>query len=153
MKGRWPLLSVVAVVLICVSLAQTQPGHVLLRDTGLYETPAVYTELMFSEPEALPSALEKPSGNVKVSFGIHNVSDASRSYQWSIVFVHAGKSQVKASGVVQTPPQGLIGITRSLVTACVGGRLQVVVRLANPAESISFWMTCPSAAAKKQAKR
>jgi hypothetical protein len=153
MRGRWPLLSVVAAVLICAGLAQTQTGHVLLRDTGLYDTPAVYTELSFSDPGALPSALEKPIGNVKVSFGIHNVSYASRSYQWSILFVHAGRSRVKASGAAQTPAQGRTEVTRSVVAACVGGRLQVVVRLASPAQSISFWMTCPRAAAGKKAKR
>jgi hypothetical protein len=153
MKGRLPLLSVVAAVLICVGLAQTKPGHVLLRDTGLYETPAVYTELSFSDPGALKSALERPNGNVQVSFGIHNVSYAPRSYQWSIQFVQAGKRQVKASGAARTPAQGRTGITRSVVAACIGGRLHVVVRLASPAESIGFWMTCPPAAAREQAKR
>jgi hypothetical protein len=153
MKGRWSLLSVFAAVLICVGLAQTQPGHALLRDTGLYETPAVYTELTFNEPGALPSALERPNGTVKVSFGIHNVSYAARSYQWSIHLVHAGKNRVVASGAAQTPAQGRTGVTRSVAAACVGGRFQVVVRLASPAESISFWVTCPPAAARKRAKR
>ena len=86
MKGRWPLLSVVAAVLICCWSGADPAGTCsLLRDTGLYETPAVYTELAFNDPGALPSALEKPSGTVKVSFGIHNVSYASRSYHWSIL--------------------------------------------------------------------
>jgi hypothetical protein len=152
MKGRWPLLSVVAAILICVGLAQTRQGHVVLRDTGLYETPAVYTALSFSDPRALPNALEKPNSNVKVSFGIHNVSDAARWYQWSILFVRAGKSRVKASGTVQAPAQGSTGVTRSVAAACVGGRLQVVVHLARPSESINFWLTCP-ASARKQAGR
>ena len=153
MKGHWPLLSVVAAVLACVGLAQTQPGHVLLRDTGLYETPAVYTELAFNDPGALPNALEKPNGTVKVSFGIHNVSYAARSYRWSIRLVQACKNRVEASGAAQTPAQGRAGVTRSVAAACVGGRLQVVVRLASPAESISFWVTCPPTAAKERAKK
>jgi hypothetical protein len=160
MKGRWPLLSVVAAVLICVGLAQTQRGHVLLRDTGLYETPAVYTELAFNDPGALPSVLAKPNGTVKVSFGIHNVSYASRSYLWSIHMVQAGRNLLEASGAAQTPAHGRTGVTRSVPAACAGGplrvaggRLQVVVRLARPAESISFWVTCPPAAAGKRARR
>jgi hypothetical protein len=153
MKGRWPLLSVVAAVLICVGLAQTQRGHVLLRDTGLYETPAVYTELAFTDPGALPRALATPDGTVKVSFGIHNVSYAARSYQWSIGLAHAGKNRVEASGAVQTRAQGRTGVTRSVAAACVGGRLQVVVRLASPAESISFWVTCPPAATRKRTRQ
>jgi hypothetical protein len=153
MKGRWPLLSIVAAVLICTGLAQTQPGHVLLRDTGLYETPAVYTELAFNDPGALPSAVGKPNGTVKVSFGIHNVSYAARSYRWSIQTVQAGKNRVEASGAARTPAQGRTGVTRSVAAACAGGRLQVVVRLARPAESISFWVTCPPVVTGKRAKR
>jgi hypothetical protein len=153
MRRRWPLLLLVAVVLCCAGLAQTLQGHVLLRDAGLYETPATYTELAFSQPGALPGALVKPSTKLTVSFGIHNVSDAPRSYQWSIALVHRGKSQIKASGAVQAPAQGRATVTRPVVAVCVGGRLEVIVRLASPDESISFWMTCPPAASKKQAKQ
>jgi hypothetical protein len=153
MKGRWALLLLIAIVLCCTGLAQTSQGHVLLRDAGLYETPATYTELAFSDPQALPSSLVKPSGNVTVSFGIHNVSDAPRSYDWSIVLAHSGKSQVQASGTVLTSPYGRTTVTKSVVAECVGGQLQVVVRLASPAESISFWMTCPSTAGTKQATK
>lgn len=153
MTGRWHLLFLVGVLLACAGLAQTQSGHVLLSKVGLYETPAVYTELAFSEPNALPSVLKRPTASVKVSFVIHNVSNASRSYQWSIVLVHAGKDQVRASGAVQTPAQGQVEVTRSVVASCIGGKLQATARLANPAESISFWMTCPSAPTTKQAGR
>jgi hypothetical protein len=149
LKGRLYLLSIAAAVLVCVGLAQTQQGHVLLRNAGLYETPAVYTELTFSDPGSLPSALSKPNENVKVSFSIHNVSDVSHTYQWSIAFMHSGKSQPKASGAVVTPAQGRTGITKSLVAGCTGGRLQVVVRLASPAESVGFWVTCPTEAKRK----
>ena len=124
-----------------------------MADVGIYETPATYTELAFSQPTALPTTLEEPSGDVKVSFGVHNVSDAAQSYQWSIAVVHSGKSQVKASGTVPLPAEGRTSITRSVVAACAGGRTQVVVRLADPAESINFWVTCTPASAMKQAKR
>jgi hypothetical protein len=99
MRGRWSLLSLVAIVLCCAALTQTSRGHVLLQDAGLYETPATYTELTFSHPGALPDALVKPSSKLTVSFGIHNVSDIPRSYQWFIMLAHSGKSQVKASGL------------------------------------------------------
>jgi hypothetical protein len=153
MKGRWQLLLILAAVLMCAGLAQTSHGHVLMADVGIYETPPTYTELAFSQPTALPTTLEEPSGDVKLSFGVHNVSDAAQSYQWSIAVVHSGKSQVKASGTVPLPAQGRTSITRSVVVACAGGRTQVVVRLADPAESINFWVTCTPASAMKQAKR
>jgi hypothetical protein len=153
MKGRWQLPLLVAAVLACAGLAQTQQGHVLLRNVGLYETPTAYTELAFSQPGDLPSALTRPDASVKVSFRIHNVSADPRAYKWSIVLVQTGKSQVKASGTVQAPAQGRTSITRSVAAACVGGRVQVLVKLASPAESISFWMTCPPASAKKKANQ
>jgi hypothetical protein len=149
-RPRWPLLLLAAIVLACAGLAQTQPGHAALRAVGLYEEPATYAELAFTAPSALPSTLAKPGARVKVSFGVHNVSADPRSYQWSIVLVHAGVSRLKASGVKLTPPEGRITITRSVTAACTGGRVQVVVRLASPAESIGFWMTCPPAAVKKK---
>jgi hypothetical protein len=152
MRARWQLALLVAAVLACVAGAQTRPGHAVLRDVGLYETPATYTELAFSEPGKLPAALTKPNNNIKVSFTVHNASSASRTYQWSIALVQAGKSQVKATGAVLSPAQGRAEVSKSVGVACAGARLQVVVRLASPAESISFWMTCPPAA-KKQAKK
>jgi hypothetical protein len=153
MKARWQVLVLVGALLLCVGLAQTQQGHGVLRAVGLYETPATYTELAFSQPGALPETLAKPNSDIKVSFSIHNVSSDLRSYQWSIVLVHAGHSQVKATGTLQSPAQGQDEVSRSVAAVCVGGRLQVVVRLASPAESISFWMTCPSAGTSAQGKK
>jgi hypothetical protein len=141
------------VLLACLGLAQTQQGHAVLRDLGLYETPATYTELTFSAPGSLPGKLAKPSTGVTVAFGIHNVSGAARSYQWSILVVRAGKSQVKSTGTVLTPAQGRTAVSRSVVTMCTAGQVQVVVQLASPAESISFWMTCPQAPTKKQVSK
>ena len=151
MKSLSALLLIVVVVLTCVGLAQTQQGHVLLGDVGLYQAPATYTELSFAAPETLPHYLARPNGTVTVSFDIHNAENADHPYQWSILFVQGSESQVKASGMVVTPAGGQTGITSRVAASCTGGRMQVVVRLASPAESISFWMTCPPAAPKRQA--
>ncbi len=153
MRGHWQLILLAAAILVCLGLAQTQQGHVVLRDAGLYETPVNYTELTFSTPGELPSALAKPDTSVPVAFGIHNISSASRSYHWSILLVRTGKSQVKSTGTVLTAAQGRTAVTRSVVTMCTAGRVQVVVQLASPAESISFWVTCPQAPAKKQVSK
>lgn len=144
MKSRLFLGSFGVLALLCVGLAQTGPGHSVLRDVGLYEVPASYTELTFSSSGELPSALTKSGTSVKVSFGIHNVSDTPHSYDWTITLVHSGVSEVKASGTAPTPAQGRAAVTRSVAASCDSGQLEVVVRLASPAESISFWMTCPA---------
>jgi hypothetical protein len=150
-KGRWSLLSLVALIVICAGLAQTSPGHALLRDAGLYEVPAQYAELAFTDPGALPNTLTLAKGPIPVSFSVHNVSGSSQSYQWSIAVTHDGKSQVKAAGTVGVPAQGKATVAKK-VTACgTGPNVQVVVRLASPAESINFWVFCPGGTATAKA--
>ncbi len=155
MRGRWYLLLLAGLAVVCAGLAQTQPGHAALAAAGLYEKPAVYTELAFSAPGALPSTLAKSGTPVSVSFGIHNVSGSQQSYNWSIALVRSGTSRVAASGVAATPAQGRATVTKPVKVTCASAseRIQVVVRLASPADSISFWLTCPPAAAKTRAAK
>lgn len=147
MKGRWSLLSLVAAVVICAGLAQTSAGHAALRGVGLYEVPASYTELAFTDAGALPDTLEMVKGPVPVSFSLHNVSASAQSYQWSIALNHDGKSQVKATGTVGVPAQGKATVTKSVTPCGTGPEVQVVIRLASPAESINFWVQCPASTA------
>lgn len=159
MRGRWSLLSLVALVVICVGLAQTSRGHALLSDAGLYKEPASYTELAFATPDALPDSLlsakgaeGQTKGRIPVSFSVRNVSGSSQAYQWSIT-VTGGKSQVKAAGTVGVPAQGKATITKSVTAACgTGPTLQVVVRLASSAESIDFLVSCPASTSAAKAK-
>jgi hypothetical protein len=140
------LILLAVLVALCAGLAQTSQGHVLLSDVGLYEQPANFTELSFTTPSDLPSALASPTSPIDVSFSIHNTSGAARGYQWSIVLAKASQSHVKATGTVTAPAQGRVTVTKSVAMACVGGRLQVLIRLASPAESVDFWVTCPASA-------
>jgi hypothetical protein len=143
MRGRWSLFALIALVVICAGGAQTSQGHALLRDAGLYKVPASYTELAFTNSDALPDA-PTAKGQVPVSFSIHNVSGSSSAYQWSIAVVRAGKSQVKATGTVGVPVQGTATVSKTVTEACgTAPNLEVVVRLASPAESIDFFVTCP----------
>lgn len=152
MRGRWSLLSIVALVVICAGLAQTSQGHALLSDAGLYKAPASYTELAFTDSGALPDTLKSAKGaegqargQVPVSFSVHNVSGSPRAYQWSIAVTVGVKSQVKAAGTVGVPAQGKATVTKSVAAVCgKAPSLQVAVRLASPAESIGFWVSCPS---------
>jgi hypothetical protein len=143
MRRWWGALVLLALVVLCASLAQTGTGHALLQDAGLYEAPPTYTELTFTSPENLPTQLNSKHAAVGVSFSIHNVSGASRTYNWSITLVGSAHSHVGASGAATVPAQGRAIVARTVAVACAAGRLQVVVRLASPPESIDFWATCP----------
>lgn len=140
------LVLLVALVALCAGLAQTGPGHVLLGDMGLYKENASYTELAFTAPGDLPSTLPSPDAPVNVSFSIHNASGTAHAYQWSVVLTKAGQSHVKAAGTATAAAQGRVTVTRSVAMTCAGGRLQVSVRLASPAESVDFWVACPASA-------
>lgn len=148
MKSRAHLLLIAMTCAVCVGLAQTAQGHRLLGAAGIYEEPATYTELAFSMPGALPNTLPTSTASVRVSFGIQNVSSSPRSYSWSIVLMRSGVSKVNATGTVVTAAQGRATVTKSIVPGCTNGRVQVVVRLLSPNQSISFWLTCPSARTK-----
>ena len=139
------LVILITLAAACTGLAQTGPGHTVLSGLGLYKPPASYTELTFAAPGHLPGALPSPDSPVDVSFNIHNVSGAARVYQWTVVLAKNGKNgHAKAAGTGTAPAQGRVTVTRSVSTTCTRGRLQVLVRLASPAESVDFWVTCPA---------
>jgi hypothetical protein len=138
----WTTLAILVVVLAGLGLAQTSPGHVLLRDAGLFQVPPRYTELAFSSPQDLPTRLDSRHAAIPVSFDIHNASGARRRYSWSIELVRYGRRTLKAQGVISVPAQGGKTVARVVRTSCRGGRVQIVARLANPAESVDLWLTC-----------
>jgi hypothetical protein len=146
----WSTLAILVVVLAGVGLAQTSPGHVLLRDAGLFQVPPRYTELAFTSPQTLPTRLASQHAAIGVSFDIRNVSGTRRNYRWSIELVRSGRRELKAAGVASTPAQGRETIARVVRTSCAGGRLEVVARLAAPAESVHFWLTCAPGGGSKR---
>jgi hypothetical protein len=145
--GRWlgrplGLLTLLAVLALLAGLAQTPPGSSVLRDTGLVGSPQTYTSLYFTDPGALPSTV--PSGHVAltVSFSVHNASSSSNNYQWTIQVGQGNQQTPAASGTITVPPGGTKPQNSQLDTFCPSGDLQVVVRLAAPAESIDFRAAC-----------
>lgn len=142
MRKGWSALISAALVVACVGLAQTGTGHAALREAGLLQAPPGYTALAFSHPQSLPTQLRSEHASIDVSFGIHNASGTPRTYRWSIVLVRSGRTHLKAAGVLRMSAEGSSSIDRIVTTSCMGGRLQVVVRLATPTESIEFWTAC-----------
>lgn len=134
----------VILVLLCVGVAQTSPGHSVLVGLGLTETPPSYTELSFTNPGSLQESDAAVQAPVTVSFGIHNVSGSARHYQWSIVALHNGTNEGSLSGGVTVAAQGRAALTENVQVTCPSGREQMVLRLASPAESLNFWVTCPT---------
>ena len=134
--------ALVAAAGLALALAQTSPGHALLRKAGLYEEPAGYTSLAFTDPQSLPAQLSPVPSRVSVSFGISNGSADPRSYQWSVLLHRAGQVKHLAAGEVEVPAGESTTVAPVVTAACSAGQAQVSVQLAAPAESIAFWLAC-----------
>jgi hypothetical protein len=134
--------AVVAVVGLALALAQTSAGHAMLRKAGLYEEPASYTSLAFTDPQSLPSWLSPVPSRVSVSFGISNSSADPRSYRWSVVLQRTGRVNRLAGGEVEVPAGESTTVAPVVTASCSAGQARMGVQVAAPAESISFWLAC-----------
>ena len=141
-RGLTALAVAAGLVVAVVGLAQTSPGHSLLREVGLYAEPATYTALAFTNPQSLPSHLSAAPAQVAVSFAVSNVSPDPHSYSWSIVLEAAGQTSRVAAGKVGVPAHGHATVTRTVTASCPGGQAVMAVRIAAPAESIDFRAAC-----------
>jgi hypothetical protein len=138
---RLPVALLAAVVAV-TALAQTAAGQSLMRSAGLAHAPAASTALAFTDPGALPASL--PAGHVglTVSFAIHNASESAASYRWTVEAVYGKQHRRAASGQTDILPNQTKAETRQVTTFCPRGQLEIVVRLAAPAESIHFRAAC-----------
>jgi hypothetical protein len=136
------LLGLLLGLAVLVALAQTPPGHSVLRLAGLAKPSASYSALYFTDPAGLPATL--PSGHVAmtVSFAVRNDSQSANSYRWTVQLVQGKKTRSAASGTAAIPAGGTMAENRPVTALCRSGVLEVVVRLAAPAESIHFRAAC-----------
>jgi hypothetical protein len=136
------LFSLVAGIAVLAALAQTPPGRSLLRQTGLAQSPAPYSALYFTDPRGLPATV--PSGHVglDISFAVHNATRSGNAYQWTVQVVEATKTQIAAEGTMTIPAGGTRQRNTLVSVLCPSGTLEVVVRLAAPAESIDYQASC-----------
>ena len=136
------LFGLVAAGAVLVGLAQTPPGRSLLRLTGLSRPPTSYSTLYFTDPGGLPARV--PAGHVRlgVSFAVHNATQSSNTYRWTLQLVQGRNARSAAEGTATIPQGGTMTVSRQVAGLCRTGTLEVVVRLATPAESIHFRAAC-----------
>jgi hypothetical protein len=93
-------------------------------------------------PQSLPEQLTARHVQVGVSFIIRNSGSDTRRYQWSVLLVRAGRTSRVAAGDAQVGSGHATAVTTPASVSCTGGRLQIVVKLARPAETIDAWTAC-----------
>jgi hypothetical protein len=141
-KWRGTLVVLVLIVL-AAGIAQTSAGHSLMRKAGLFEQPATYTSLAFQHPQSLPQ-LSSARADVPVSFVISNVGNTPHTYQWILSLAQGSLDRRVATGSIRLAPGNRAVLTRTAHVDCTQQRVNLVVSLAHPAESIHAWATCPA---------
>jgi len=142
MVRRPGLVALIALVVLAAGLGQTSLGHAMLQKTGLYKEPASYTSLAFLHPQSLTEQLPSKRSNVGVSFVIRNVSGTARDYQWSVLLNQGRRTSRVAAGSVRVGSGRDVIVSRATEIFCKQGRVQFIVTLARPAESIDAWTAC-----------
>jgi hypothetical protein len=138
----WGVVILIAVIILAACLAQTSPGHAMLRRVGLLKQSADYTSLAFLSPRQVPTQLSAKKRNVGVSFTIRNASRMSYDYQWSILLVQGSRTNHISAGSVRVASNREVTIRKSASISCAPGQARIVVSLAHPAEFIDAWVAC-----------
>lgn len=141
--ARWRgLVALAGAVVLAAAIGQTAVGHTILKRAGLFEEQAGYTSLAFVHPQSLPEQLGHRRAKVALSFVINNVGSASRDYQWSLRLVQGQVTRRLAAGSVRIASGHAAEVARTADISCAHGKVQIVVSLARPDESIDAFMSC-----------
>jgi hypothetical protein len=135
-------ISLISVVVAAAAIGQTSTGQEILQRAGLSAASSGYTSLSFLHPLSLPQSLTRKRQEVQVSFVIGDHDSASQSYQWSLHLLQQGSAREAGSGQIKLNPEQTETIDKSVSISCGEGRVQIVVELAHPAESIDAWAVC-----------
>jgi hypothetical protein len=135
-------LGLVAALVVIAVLAQTSPGHSLMRLTGLSKAPTAYTALSFTNTGGLPTTVPEGHVGLDVAFTIDNATQSATTYRWTVTLVHGSKSQSDARGTVTVPAEAMEAESAAVSTVCDSGTLEVIVALTTPSESIHFRAAC-----------
>lgn len=147
----WRVTALVAAVILTAGISQTNVGHMILRNAGVTGGPTGYTSLAFSHSQILPKPLGPTPANVEVSFVIQNSGDAPRGYQWLVSLAQGPRKHDVATGSVRIAAGHGATITRYAKSSCTQGQIRIVVRLAEPAESIGAWIACSRSSGSESA--
>ena len=109
---------------------------------GIAGPPTSYSALYFTNPAGLPSTMPSGRAGLDFSFAIHNATQSANGYRWTIQSVQGAKTLPVGHGVVTVPASGTRTERAAIKVVCPTGTLEIVVRLASPAESIDFRAAC-----------
>jgi len=111
-----------------------------LNDWKLLPEPERLTELYFNNSSNLPMTYT-PNQSQSFSFTVHNVEYRNMTYYYTI---SVGSSQSSSTplqrGSFYLAQNQYKNIPVSLMVPDLGSRIQIIVTLTNPSESIDYWV-------------
>jgi hypothetical protein len=132
---------------LVLGLAQTGPGGDALGSLGLRSPSEGYTELAFKASGSLPEHVTAPTATPDMPFIVGNREGGDRTYRWIIQRRdRSGLRQVATGTTPRLASGSSLIVTPRVRFACGEGRVRVIVRLAEPAQSIAYWTRCRKAA-------
>jgi hypothetical protein len=137
-----PALVLAVVVLAALAVAHTPWVRGVLAGWGIAAPVGSYTEHSFTSPAALTFAPR--DGAVPVSFRVHNVEGATRSYEWTAtVRPPGGAARPARSGRLTLADGAARTIATTVPVTCTGRRARVDLSIGGPHRTIGFWVDCP----------
>jgi hypothetical protein len=132
---------------LVLGLAQTGPGGDALGSLGLRSPSEGYTELAFEASGSLPEHVTAPTATPDMPFIVGNREGGDRTYRWIIQRRdRSGLRQVATGTTPRLASGSSLIVTPRVRFACAETRVRVIVRLAEPAQSIAYWTRCGKAA-------
>jgi hypothetical protein len=135
------VLALLALVAAAVVLAQTSAGRTLLRRAHISQPPMGFVQLSFRDAGALPDYTVSAHGRKRIVFELTNNEHDARSLRWTIA---TRGDRPAASGTLRLKAGETKTLRRTVRIRCTRRRVYEIVRLADPSESIGYWMSCPS---------
>ena len=122
---RWGLVILIGGAVVLAGLFQTGVGRALLIKAGLSQGPG-YTSLSFLHPQSLPDRLRSRQVRVGASFVIHNATNATQDYHWSVVLMLYGQGRRVDAGIVRLSSGHTAVIGQSVAITCTRARVRIV---------------------------
>jgi hypothetical protein len=139
-------------VLAVAGVAQTGPGRDLMSRLGLSTQADHYTALSFTAPTDLG---QQVGDAVTAKFAVANHQGEHRDYAWTVSVGEGDARQPVTNGVTSVDDGATVVVDPAVPNPCPSTdgsvaptRQRITVSLADPTQSIGFWLTCTTASTK-----
>jgi hypothetical protein len=141
---------VLIVVASLTTLAQSQAGQRALKQLGIVDGPAAFTELGFDNPLELPTTVHRAPSPVLIPFTVTDHSSRSARYGWKVVIAGTPERVLRSGSVLLGARQAVTIVPRIELGCATRTRVNVAL---SSGEHIGFWAACAERARAPTTRR